>query len=82
MGRSGFEALGIPRETAQKMVDAYNESDSRAMVEVADTYDLEVPPTENAAYVAAVRHVLGPRQEELGREMRAIRDGEAREAAG
>jgi CPA2 family monovalent cation:H+ antiporter-2 len=73
MGRSAFEALGIPREAAEEMKDAFDRMDRRAMIEVAGVFDLETPATENAAYVAAVKEIRGPWQEELGSEMQSIR---------
>ena len=73
MGRSAFEALGIPRGAAEEMKDAFDKMDRRAMIEVAGVFDLETPATENAAYVAAVKEIRGPWQEELGREMQSIR---------
>lgn len=73
MGRSALEALGIGNEAAQEMVDAFDATDRRAMVEVADAYDPDIPATENEAYVERVREILGPWQDELGREMEAIR---------
>ncbi len=75
MGRSSLEAMGIPRERAQAMVDAFDEMDRRSMVEVAGAYDLEIPPVENEAYINAIKEIRGTWQEELGRTMVAIRDG-------
>lgn len=72
MGRSALEALGIPRDAAEEMKDAFNAMDQRAMIHVADVFDLNLPAIENPAYVAAVKDIRGPWQEELGREMRAI----------
>jgi CPA2 family monovalent cation:H+ antiporter-2 len=72
IGRSAFEATGIPREKAKLLVDAFNEMDRKAMLEVADAYDPAIPPSDNEAYVARVREIRGPWQEELGREMREI----------
>ncbi|RMA41784.1 cation:proton antiporter domain-containing protein [Rhodophyticola porphyridii] len=76
MGRSAFEALGIPRAHAERMAAAFDEMDRRAMVEVADVYDINIPPPENPAYIARIKEVLGPQQEELSAEMAAIRRGE------
>ncbi|MBF9029449.1 potassium transporter [Rhodobacterales bacterium HKCCE3408] len=84
IGRSAIEALGTDRERAQMMVDAFNEDDRRAMVEVADVYDPAVPATENAQYVERVRNILGPRVLSLQKRMSVIREtGEdpGREAA-
>ncbi|MEM6382577.1 MAG: cation:proton antiporter [Pseudomonadota bacterium] len=72
MGRSAFEALGHSHANAQAMADAFEEMDRKAMISVADAYDLEIPPTENEAYLARIREVLGPWQAELGETMRAI----------
>ena len=72
MGRSAFEALGYSRSKAQRMADAFNQMDRRAMVRVADAFDVNLPITENDAYIARVREILGPWQAELGKEMDAI----------
>ena len=74
MGRSTLEALGIPRGAAEEMTEAFNAMDRKAMIHVADVFDLNVPAIENPAYVAAVKDIRGPWQEELGHEMRAIRE--------
>ena len=83
MGRSAFEALGMTRRTADRLASAFDEMDRRAMVELADAYDVTIPATENAAYIARVREVLGPWQDDLSRKMKAMCDEErAREAEG
>ena len=81
MGRAAFEALGVPGEKARRMADAFDRSDRRSMIELADLYDLNIPAIENDAYVARVKEISGPWQEELGREMAAIRDGDEGEKA-
>ena len=81
MGRSALEAMGISRDRAQEMVNAFDEMDRAAMIEVATVYDPDIPPAENPAYVAAVREIRGPWQAELGRKMARIRDEEP-DAAG
>lgn len=75
MGRSAFEALGLSREQAQAMCEAFEAMDRKAMLSVADVYDVDIPPTENEPYLARIREVLGPWQEELGAEMEAIAKG-------
>ena len=75
MGRSSLEAMGIPRQRAQAMVDAFDDMDRRSMVEVAGAYDLEIPPVENEAYINAVKEIRGTWQEELRGTMGAIREG-------
>ncbi len=72
VGRSVLEATGIPREKAALLVDAFNEMDRKAMLEVADAYDPNIPASDNEAYVARVREIRGPWQEQLGKEMREI----------
>lgn len=72
IGRSVLEATGIPREKAELLVDAFNEMDRKAMLEVADAYDPNIPASDNEAYVTRVREIRGPWQEQLGKEMREI----------
>ncbi|MEL7149217.1 MAG: cation:proton antiporter [Pseudomonadota bacterium] len=72
IGRSVLEATGIPREKAELLVDAFNQMDRKAMLEVADAYDPEIPAADNEAYVTRVREIRGPWQEQLGKEMREI----------
>ena len=43
------------------------------MLEVADAYDPAIPAAENEAYVARVREIRGPWQEELAEMMKDIR---------
>ncbi|MEM9320582.1 MAG: cation:proton antiporter [Pseudomonadota bacterium] len=74
MGRSAIEALGVDRERAEMMVQAFNEDDRQAMIDVADVYDPAVPATENDAYVDRVREILGPRVDRLRGRMEVIRD--------
>ncbi len=72
IGRSTFEATGIPREKAELLVAAFNDMDRKAMLEVADAYDPAIPASENEAYVARVREIRGPWQDALGQEMKDI----------
>jgi len=46
------------RETAEALKDEFNDLDRKAMIEVADAYDINVPAHENDAYVAKVRSVI------------------------
>ena len=55
------------------MADAYDKMDRRAMIEVADAYIPGVPAMENQEYIERVREVVGPWQDELGKEMTEIR---------
>ena len=72
IGRSVFEAMGVARHHSEQMVEAFNDMDRRAMLEVADLYDPAIPPTENEAYVARVREIRGPWQDALGKKMQEI----------
>lgn len=73
MGRSAYEALGAPQAVAEKMKQAFNETDRRSMIAVADAYDPDVPAHQNKAYVARIREILGPWQDELMVRMDEIR---------
>ncbi len=75
MGRSVFEALGVPRETAQSMANAFDRMDRQSMIDLAGAYDPAIPPSQNSVYVEAVKEIRGPRTEELNREMTEIRAG-------
>ena len=73
MGRSAFEALGVEKDHAEEMTQAFNDQDRRGMIELADAYDPNIPTQENEEYIARVREVSGTWQEELNAKMRAIR---------
>ena len=57
MGRSAYEALGIDRQNAQAMADAFEERDRTSMVEVADLYRLDVPSWQNEPLLAKIREL-------------------------
>jgi CPA2 family monovalent cation:H+ antiporter-2 len=81
MGRSVYEALGIERDTAQDMIDIFNDADRRAMLIVADTHKVGVAPHENEEYVARVRDNLDTWQAEMREEMDRVRaQGEKKQA--
>ena len=73
MGRSAFEALGIESHHARAMAAAFDETDRRSMVEVADVYDPAIPVAENEAYVAKVRKILDEWGPEMQKRMQEIR---------
>ncbi|MGB7392140.1 cation:proton antiporter [Marinomonas sp.] len=74
MGRSAFEALGIPQENAEKMVDLYRQHDQNAMVAVADAHKIGVPAHENSHYIAKVKAFLEASDPEIKTQMQAYRD--------
>ncbi|MFN2100667.1 cation:proton antiporter [Altererythrobacter sp. MF3-039] len=57
MGRSSYEALGMDRQQAQAAADAFEEMDRRAMREVAEHYDLDIPFDENQPLINKVREL-------------------------
>ncbi len=57
MGRSAYEALGLSRVAADKMLDVFDEVDRQAMREAADAYDIDIPPEENKAYIAKIHEL-------------------------
>lgn len=65
MGRSAFEALGQTRPVAEEIVKAFNDMDGKAMIEVADAYDVEIPVYENDAYITKVREKAGEWEPEI-----------------
>ena len=74
MGRSAFEALGIDKEHAQEMRDAFDEMDRRALVEVAPLYNPELPPHKNVPFVTKVNEIMGEWEAELNEKMNKIRN--------
>jgi monovalent cation:H+ antiporter-2, CPA2 family len=57
MGRSAYEALGIDRQRAQAMTDAWEERDRFSMREVADLYRLDIPSWENEPLLAKIKEL-------------------------
>lgn len=74
MGRTAFEGLGIDRQRADDMADAFVRADREAMLQMASLHDPNIHPTQNAPYVAKVRELSGKWEEDLNAEMTAIRD--------
>ena len=71
MGRSAIEALGHDPAQAQRMVDAFNEMDRKAMIAVANVYDMNIPPQENQAYLDAIKNMRDELEEQLRGAMRS-----------
>ncbi|MGH1576243.1 cation:proton antiporter [Planktotalea sp.] len=72
MARSAFEALGIESDKASDMVKVFDESDRAGMIEVADTYDVNINPFENEAFMTKVREVAPRREAEVREQMEQI----------
>ncbi len=72
MGRSALEALQVPQDRAQLMVDAFNRLDRASMVSLADAFDPNIPVMENKEYIRRVQEILGPREAQLHAQMMHI----------
>ena len=72
MGRSALEALNVPKDRAQMMVDAFNRADRSSMIDLASLYDPNIPVMENEPYIARVQEILGPREAAMHAEMMHI----------
>ena len=68
--------MGIKKDRAAAMAEAFNEMDRRSMIALADVYDLEIPPAQNEEYINAVLEIREVWTNQLGERMQAIRDGE------
>ncbi len=72
MGRTTFEALGIAKEPAQKIADAFEATDRRLIWELAQHRDSDIPAVENKIYQAKVRELGAIAQKELSVQIDAI----------
>ena len=72
MGRSAYEALGADRQTAQAMVDAWEERDRSSMRAVADLYRLDIPSWENEPLLARIREMQAEWDPKLREQMDEI----------
>ena len=72
MGRSTFEALGIDRQQAQAMTDAFEEMDRSSMREVADLYQIDIPYGENEPLMNKVKELRAKWDPILREQMREI----------
>jgi len=72
MGRSALEALGHDRQAAQAMVDAFEEMDRNAMIELADLWREDIPASENEPLLARIRELRGEWDRKLTDQMNEI----------
>jgi CPA2 family monovalent cation:H+ antiporter-2 len=72
MGRSAYEALGVPRDKADEIKEAFNAVDSKSMLELAEHYDPDIPTIENEVYVAKVREMATEWEAELNVQINEI----------
>ena len=64
-GRSALEALGMHPFDAEKLVKDFEAADRRALQELAEVYDPDIPTSENAAYVARAREMMEAQEAEM-----------------
>jgi len=74
MGRSAYEALGVSREKAEGIKDAFNAVDSKSMLELAEHYDPDVPVLENEVYMNKAREMIGEWEKDMSRKINEILD--------
>ncbi|AWW75768.1 potassium transporter [Erythrobacter sp. KY5] len=72
MGRSAYEALGLTREQAEKLTEAFEDMDREMMVPMANVWDAEVPPWENDEMIALVKKLRSEWDPLLRDQMDAI----------
>ncbi|MEO2279379.1 monovalent cation:proton antiporter-2 (CPA2) family protein [Pseudoalteromonas sp. YIC-468] len=58
MGRSAYEALGIDRQKAEKIIALFNDYDRQMMQVTADAYDPHTPFQDNDEYVKLVQDYM------------------------
>ena len=58
MGRSAYEALGIPSEKAHQMAEGVRADDATSMILMAGHFDPEIPNSQNGPYLAAARALM------------------------
>jgi CPA2 family monovalent cation:H+ antiporter-2 len=68
--RSVLEALGNPRDAAERMLVAFEQMDRQVMVELADLYDIDIPIAENQAYLERARAMRDDWEKQLQGQMR------------
>ncbi len=76
IGRSAFEAMGIERSAADRMVEAFHAQDQDMMLTISEVHEVGVPPHENPAYLARVGEMRDKWSAQLQADMQAIRQGE------
>lgn len=74
--RSVFEAIGHPRDEAEKLIGIFEEFDRRTMVETAQAFiESDDPHSENSPYSKLIRENLGIWEAELKATMKKARSG-------
>ncbi|MCP5347380.1 MAG: cation:proton antiporter [Gammaproteobacteria bacterium] len=81
-GRSALEALGIPKQGAQEMAEAFENMDRSSMVELASLYQIDIPNHENPEFVARYKEIRDEWGRQLMGKVQEIRLQSAREVKG
>jgi len=76
MGRSVYEAMGISREKADLMVDAFVATDGKSMLDLAEHYDPNVTALENQPYMENARKMIKVWEAELIEELARIQNSD------
>lgn len=71
MGKSAIKAMGINEQSAQLMAREFEEVDRASMQEVADLHDINIPSTENEAYMKRVGELMEEWESQLRGRMQA-----------
>ena len=72
--RSVFEAIGHPRNEAERLIGIFEEFDRRTMVETAQAFlESDDPHSENSIYSQLIRENLEGWEADLKKEMKAAR---------
>ncbi len=72
IGRSAYEALGASRDLADRMKVEFDIDNRKAMIEMAEAYDSDIPNHENEVFVARAKEVLEAGAVDLRRRMKEI----------
>ena len=75
IGRSAFEALGIPKERAEKMVSLFDSYDKNLLHTLANVFEVGVPFEENHEYVEKVKSLREEKEPEVKKAIQALKDG-------
>lgn len=76
-GRSALEALGFDHDKASGMIKSFEEIDRRMMLDLADLYDIDIPVTENKAFMDRYHEMTEDWERELKGKMRLYSDTES-----
>lgn len=68
-GRSVFEALGYSREQATEAMSTFETADRKMMVELANLYQIDVPISENRAFMDRYKEMMSGWKVELKDKM-------------